>query len=166
MKRALWQAVLFGFAALALALSVNHFRPDGIPLVADWSPQARLKAATGESMVIPLEQAVEFYESKEAVFLDARPIHQFEEGRIPGALPVPWQNVDDHIGLFFEQVVDPEAIIITYCDGEACSLSEDLAVMLRDMGYANVKVLINGWSVWVEAGYPVEKGTWERKSEQ
>lgn len=40
--KGLWQAALLGLVAVVLALSVNHFRLEGIPLMADWSPEARL----------------------------------------------------------------------------------------------------------------------------
>jgi len=36
--------------AVVLALDVNRFRTDGIPLVVDWSTEARLKAATDHGM--------------------------------------------------------------------------------------------------------------------
>jgi 3-mercaptopyruvate sulfurtransferase SseA len=52
---------------------------------------------------------------------------------------------------------------VTYCDGETCSLSEDLAKELMAMGYKQVKVLLNGWTRWNEAGLPVEKGDKSRQ---
>lgn len=156
--KAVFQASLVFLVAVVLALGVNRFRTDGIPLVVDWSSEARLKAATGDGMVIPLNEAVAFYDAREAVFVDARPPDIYAEGHIPGALNVPWQQVNDYLDTFFEKVTDTKAIVIAYCDGEACSLSEDLALMLSDMGYENVKVLINGWTVWTQNGYPTEQG--------
>ncbi len=55
-------------------------------------------------------------------------------------------------------MTDTKTIVIAYCNGEACSLGEDLALMLSDMGYENVKVLISGWTVWTQNGYPTEQG--------
>jgi len=49
-----------------------------------------------------------------------------------------------------------DTLIITYCDGENCDLSHELAIFLRDMGFPNVKVLVNGWTVWQEMNLPVE----------
>ena len=46
---------IFLFATM-LALGVNYFRMDGIPMVTDWSPEGRLKAATGDNMAIPLKR--------------------------------------------------------------------------------------------------------------
>ena len=54
--------------------------------------------------------------------------------------------------------VSEESAVITYCDGETCELSMELAVFLRNAGYKNVKVLSNGWTVWKQNGLPVETG--------
>jgi rhodanese-related sulfurtransferase len=48
--------------------------------------------------------------------------------------------------------------IITYCDGETCELSHDLALFLRDAGFTDSRVLVNGWTVWQQAGLPVGIG--------
>jgi 3-mercaptopyruvate sulfurtransferase SseA len=45
---------------------------------------------------------------------------------------------------------------MAYCDGVACSLSAELARAMEERGVPRVKVLVNGWSRWKEAGYPVE----------
>lgn len=165
LQKTVLQAVILLVMAGLMALGVNYFRQEPIPLVADWSPDARLTTATGDSLVIPLDLAASFYNAREAVFVDTRPVEVFAKGHIPGAMSVPWKNVNEYIGLFLEKVPDSNAIVITYCDGMACELSEDLALMLQDMGYNHVKILVNGWTVWTEAGYPVEQGTWQKKSE-
>ena len=92
---------------------------------------------------------------KAAVIIDARPNDDYEKGHIRGALSLPWRDVDQR---FMEVTKDisVDTPIITYCDGETCSLSHDLAVFLKDMGFMNVRVLVNGWTVWQAAGLPVE----------
>jgi rhodanese-related sulfurtransferase len=49
-------------------------------------------------------------------------------------------------------------MIITYCDGEHCDLSVELALYLKKMAFENVRVLVNGWTVWKQAGLPTESG--------
>ncbi len=147
---------IFLFAVL-LSLSFNHFRSTGIPLVENWSPEARLKTPGGENLSIPLAQAIALYRSREAVFVDARPSDLYHHGHIAGAINIPWETVDENIGMFFEKVPDSNASVVIYCDGEACSLSKDLALLLMDAGYTNIHVLVNGWSVWLDHGYPITK---------
>jgi rhodanese-related sulfurtransferase len=158
LPKAFSQATALLVLAVLLSLGVNQLRPDGLALVQDWSAQARLATPSGQSMVIEVEQAAALHRAGQAVFVDARPVSLFVEGHIAGALNVPWQQVNDHIDDFLGKMPDAATPIITYCDGEACELSEDLAKMLNDMGYKNVKVLVNGWTLWVQHGHPTAKG--------
>jgi 3-mercaptopyruvate sulfurtransferase SseA len=48
--------------------------------------------------------------------------------------------------------------VIAYCDGVNCPLSAELARALEALGVPSVKVLVNGWSRWRDAGLPTERG--------
>ena len=39
----------------------------------------------------------------------------------------------------------------------SCELSHDLAIFLTDIGFADVRVLVNGWTVWQAAVSPTKK---------
>jgi rhodanese-related sulfurtransferase len=65
--------------------------------------------------------------------------------------------VDSHFIELVEQLEGPRTLI-TYCDGESCDLSHELALFLKEMGFENVRVLVNGWSVWQQAGLPLQMG--------
>jgi rhodanese-related sulfurtransferase len=54
--------------------------------------------------------------------------------------------------------IPPDVTIITYCDGEDCDLSMNLARALFFRGYENIRVLVNGWTRWKGAGLPVSLG--------
>ena len=130
-----------------LGAAVNLVRPDGIPFVESWSMADKLVTEDGGTMAIPLEEAAALFADNAAVFLDARTPAEYDRGHIQGAVNLPWHDVDNH----FETVImtlDPEAVHITYCDGETCPLSHDLAVFLKDLGFTRVKVLVNGWTLW------------------
>lgn len=156
-REVLWQSAAIAALAVTIALFVNHMREAGIPLVADWSPAARLQATSGaDDLIIPMPQAIASYQSGEAIFVDARSPDQFAEGHISGAINVPWEQVYDYIERIFMAVPGYDSLVIAYCDGEACALSEELVLLLRDLGYSNAKVLINGWTLWRSHGYPIE----------
>jgi len=104
-----------------------------------------------------LEEAEKLFFTHAAMFIDARSVEEYERGHIQGSRSLPWHDVD----LNFMAVtadLDLASPIITYCDGETCELSHDLALFLRDAGFMNTRVLINGWTVWQQAGLPVESG--------
>jgi len=154
--RMFWETTAMVLLAVVLGLLVNQLRPGALPLVGDWSPEAQLTLDSGESMVISLEEAKDLCLSKEGTFIDARPRSLYDEAHILCARNLPWEAVDES----FEAVmadIPPDALIITYCDGESCALSKDLALELFYRGYENIRVLVNGWSLWVEHQLPVSK---------
>lgn len=155
LKRALWQMPLIVITACVIGIAVNNLRPDGLALVGDWSEQARF--AAGESLVIGLDEAAGLFRRQAALFVDARPQSQYAEGHIQGALSLPWQEADRYFMELAEQLEGVE-MIVTYCDGESCDLSHELALFLIEMGFENVRVLVNGWTVWQQAGLPVAEG--------
>ena len=155
--RAIRQAGLIIILAAVTGLLTNVVRSNTLPLVTDWTPEARLTTSRGNSMVVSLDEARSLCLEKQAIFLDARSPRDYAKGHIRCAQNIPWQSLDEHIDRIFDRIPE-NTRIVTYCDGEHCSLSEDLAKELVSMGYKNVKVLLNGWTRWLEAGLPVEKG--------
>jgi rhodanese-related sulfurtransferase len=155
--RAAWQIPALVVLSAVAALAVNAIRVDRLPLISDFSVAARMTTATGERMDISLEEAEKLFFTHTAVFIDARSGEDYANGHIQGARSLPWHDVE----LNFMAVtadLDLSTPIVTYCDGETCELSHDLALFLRDAGFMNTRVLINGWTVWQQAGMPVESG--------
>ena len=153
-----WQSGTILVLAMALALTVNHFRRDGLPLVGDWSPKAQLSSLpTLEDAIVSLDEARALFLTHGAVFVDARPRELYLSGHIQGALNLPPADIE---GAFPQvmQDVTPDSLIIAYCDGESCTLSKELAFELAARGYSHVRVLVNGWSIWQDANLPVEEG--------
>jgi rhodanese-related sulfurtransferase len=143
--------------SLCAGLGFNLLRPERLPLVADWTIEGRLKARFGEKAVISLEEAKQVFFSKKAVFLDARPPRDYREGHIQGARNLPIEAFDKHFDKATRDLPQ-ESLIITYCDGETCTESNNLTKMLKDMGYENVRILVNGWSLWRNHHLPLDGG--------
>ena len=157
LKQSLRQIIVLIASASAIAIGSNFLRTDGIPLVGDWSLQARFADAAGQGLIIDLSQAQRLFESGAAVFVDARPQQQHAEGHIRGALSLPFQDVDRYFLEVADRLEGPWTIV-TYCDGENCELSHELALFLIEMGFENVRVLVNGWTAWQQAGLPTDRG--------
>jgi len=156
-KRAAWQVPVLVIMSAAVALAVNALRADRQPLVGDFSVAARITTATGERMDISLNEAEKLFFTDAAVFIDARPEEDYARGHIQNARCLPWQEVDLRF-MGVTEALDLEMPIVTYCDGEKCELSHNLALFLRDAGFLNTRVLVNGWTLWQQAGLPVESG--------
>lgn len=153
-----WQGTVILLFASLVALGVNHVRPGGIPLVADWSPEAQLTLDSGDSLAISLDEAEVLFLDRSALFLDARAPELFAEGHIQGALNLPWDEFEERFAPVMASV-SQDATLVAYCDGESCGLSRDLAVALLEKGYTHVRVLVNGWTLWQERGLPIDLTT-------
>lgn len=155
-----WQLSFFQSAGIILAaavigLMVNALRPGRLPLIADWSMQTQISTLqTTENPEVSVEEAKAIFESRSATFVDARPREFFDLGHIEGALSLPMEDFENR----FDEVmanISPDATIITYCDGDSCALSKELAEALLAKGFLHVRVLLNGWTKWQEAALPV-----------
>jgi rhodanese-related sulfurtransferase len=156
-KKVYWQVPAILIIAGGVSLVVNGLRSDGLVLVADRPTEARPVTASGDALVITLEEAENLFLRNAAVFMDARNPAQYESGHIRGAINLPWSRVDEHV-IEITEGFNPEKHIITYCDGVTCALSKNLALYLRDMGFVSVRVLVNGWTLWKNTHLPVEPG--------
>ena len=155
--KSLKQVFFIALIVLVAGFASNKLRADKIPFVEDWSAKSSLVTSSGENLEISLFEATNLFREKRALFIDARSKEEFEKGHIKGAISLPYKDAD---WKFVEAMtgVSEESAVITYCDGEKCELSMELAVFLRNTGYKNVKVLSNGWAVWKQNGLPVEVG--------
>ena len=78
---------------------------------------------------------LQYDEMPDALLLDVRSPAEYSEGRIPGSQNVPIQSLDQVEAL----TRDKDAPIFVYC--HSGSRSTYAALMLRDMGYKNVRNL-------------------------
>jgi rhodanese-related sulfurtransferase len=154
------QAVLQCGALFALAVffgfSFNQFRDSRLPLFEDWSMEARLITPSGERLDISLIEAKNLFFQQAAIMIDARPNDDYEKGHIKGSRSLPWHEVDRKL-MEVTKDIPVDTPIITYCDGETCELSHNLANFLIDLGYNNVRILVNGWTKWQNADLPIDK---------
>jgi rhodanese-related sulfurtransferase len=98
------------------------------------------------STFVTYEEAVEYFASGKALFVDARHEYDFKLGHIKGAVNLPLSEFDQRT----EQLTTlaKDALLITYCDGEECNSSVDLATKLYAAGFTNVKIFFGGWTQW------------------
>ncbi len=98
------------------------------------------------------EEAEELFFSGEAVFVDSRPFEDYEKGHILNALSIPFDEVDRVLN---QREINPQDILVIYCDGQGCRSSEILAMRLHREGFSRIKVFFGGWEEWIARGLPV-----------
>jgi rhodanese-related sulfurtransferase len=154
--QSVWQCGAMFALAVFFGFSINQFRDSRLPLFEDGSMESRLMSPSGERLDITLVEAKKLFLQEAVIIIDARPNDDYEKGHIRGARSLPWHEVDQR---FMEVTKDisVDTPIITYCDGETCELSHNLTNFLLDLGFTNVRILVNGWTKWQNADLPIEK---------
>jgi len=155
-NKALGQSLILLITTVIIAILFNLLRPAGIALFG-FSSTDLIKKRQAQIPEISLAEAYDLYLQKKALFVDARDPLSFEEGHIAGALNI----YPDEAELYAPKLKTAkyrDVLIITYCDGPQCPLSKETAYALLREGMPQAKVLVNGWSLWLKAGYPVKKG--------
>lgn len=147
------RGLLICLVAGSLGILVNAASPWGIPLLGP------LPATDNEGIAdIELGEAWALCNEGKALFVDARSPEEFRAGHIPGALLLPVDDFEETVASR-RSLIPLETLLITYCAGEGCDSSREVAALLVEEGYSQVKVFFGGWEDWKRAGYPVEKGS-------
>ena len=88
------------------------------------------------------------------IVIDARDVTDYDSGHILGAINVPFDYYEE----YDEEInsLNFETPVVTYCNGEECSLSIDLAEYLfNDIGIDKVYVYEEGFPIWKDRGLPI-----------
>jgi len=145
-----------------LAAVYNYVSPDSITwfpepekfasdsLLDGGSKELDTKAKEGEFPSVNYKQVIDRLENPDFVFIDARPSHEYEEDRIPGAINLdPMGDEDLLMQTLFESVPQGKKYII-YCHGGNCDLSHMVAERMKNFGFENLFIFTGGWEVWTK----------------
>jgi rhodanese-related sulfurtransferase len=114
-------------------------------------------ASSLELQHIPVDELKKLMESKANILIvDVQPKVAYEAGHIKGAINFPWAKETNG-----PAKLPKNKVLVIYCDCSHEEDSIDMATQLIerfDYNSNNIKILTGGWSGWVKAGYPTEKG--------
>jgi rhodanese-related sulfurtransferase len=85
------------------------------------------------------------------ILIDLRPANEYHKKRLPRAVSIPSTEMEKRL-----REIPKFGRVILYC---ACDQQEiaDKAIVLRNQGYRNIGVMLEGYPGWVGLGYPVEE---------
>lgn len=90
-------------------------------------------------------------DGQKPAIIDVRPTHLQADGRIPGAITMSADMVDD---VALDASLDGEVILYCACPNEATAAR--VAKLLMNKGYSRVRPLTGGIDAWITAGYKTE----------
>ena len=149
-RTALTEASMIVVAATVLGFAYTGITGKGLFGI---SPSSSA-SATLDPTFLTFEEARDVFLKGEALFVDARHTYDFGSGHIKGAIRVPLQDFNEIHPLL--TIIPKDKMLVTYCDGEECNSSRDLALKLRSAGFSNVRVFFGGWKKWLANGQPKE----------
>ena len=88
---------------------------------------------------------------KPFILADARDTDSYEDAHIPGAIPMPAEEVNRMADLY-----DRDLDVITYCGSYQCPASTMAAREFMKKGFRHVWDYKGGIKEWSESGSPVE----------
>jgi rhodanese-related sulfurtransferase len=135
------------FKAEKLGYSNIKVYPAGSP---DWK-------AKGAQMSVSAAYIKKLMEDKTAyVLIDARPKRVAEKGMIPTAINISDSEFDKNVD---KLPADKSTLLIYYCGGLECVLSDNSAEKARKLGYTNILTYPPGYPEWEKLhGAPVPAG--------
>lgn len=90
-------------------------------------------------------------QEEDLVLIDVRPQDEFLSGHIANALSIPYDRIEEEM-----EKIPKDKGVIAYCRGPFCVMSDQAVEVLRKNGYRATSFQ-DGFSGWVEQGYPVHK---------
>jgi len=126
----------------ALRRYAEHSRAEVRGIVTDYFNRLdSLEPVSREALVNRLDDG-------SVVLLDVRPEDEFALGHLPGALNIPFADLERRLA-----ELPKDTQIVAYCRGPYCVLSFEAVAALRTKGY-DIKRLEDGYPEWKAAGFP------------
>lgn len=146
-KRVLYRLSTGPVIALLAALRhyAEHSRAEIRTLVADsFHQRDQLEAISRDELMARLQE-------QSITLLDVRPEDEFAFGHLPGAINIPFEELERRLA-----ELSPDQEVVAYCRGPYCVLSVKAALALRARGF-RVRRLEDGFPDWQAAGLRVER---------
>ncbi|HET7737104.1 MAG TPA: metalloregulator ArsR/SmtB family transcription factor [Tepidiformaceae bacterium] len=112
-----------------------------IPEVALITRQFAIVGSSGEAT--DRHEAVRAAQAGQVFLIDVRPAYEFENGHLPGAVPLPPDELPSRLS-----ELPRDRPIIAYCRGEYCLFADEAVALLRSRGF-DAHRLDGGWLEWL-----------------
>ncbi|MEQ8818878.1 MAG: rhodanese-like domain-containing protein [Sumerlaeia bacterium] len=90
--------------------------------------------------------------------VDSRRRDQYVEGHIPNAFLIPAGELLAGGRPPALDILPKDRTIVVYCEGGDCEASHDVASLMLELGFQDVRIFERGFPAWEAAGLPVNQG--------
>ncbi|MFZ5449215.1 MAG: rhodanese-like domain-containing protein [Thermodesulfobacteriota bacterium] len=154
-----WAAFILGVAALMglmqqWPLVRLSWQGKLAPKLEQVREQSRQKQFQGVPTV-NLAQAFTLFQQGQALFVDARPPHEYAELHVSKALNLTPEMLETG-GAEKVAGIAKDREIVVYCGQVNCDLALQVAEKLQALGFSRVMAFLGGFRAWDEAGYPAD----------
>jgi rhodanese-related sulfurtransferase len=146
--------------SIFLAVVFNYFNPKGITwfpepekfvsdsLLTKNTTQSLESYNDNEFLSVNYKQVLSKLDDPEVIFIDARPVEEFEENRIGNAISCfPYIDEGEFMRIIFEEI-PRDKIYIIYCHGGNCDLSHMVAERMKAFDFQDIFIYTAGWEEW------------------
>ncbi len=126
-----------------------------LPAHLEQQREQRRQAEFQGVMTLNLPQTYEIFQGGQALFVDARDADEYAELHIAGAVNLPPDLLERQGNRALEGIARGRRIVV-YCDLANCNKGLRVAEKLQSLKFTNVRVFMDGFRAWDEAGYPAE----------
>lgn len=92
--------------------------------------------------------------SSKGAWVDPRSSRDYQEGHIPGAVNLPFQDVSSGYKQF-----EGYSVVVVYGTDHVDARADAMSKRLLELGLKDVRTLRGGMRAWIEAGFPIVTGT-------
>jgi rhodanese-related sulfurtransferase len=127
-----------------------------IGILGTWCPVAHAGHEFDETIDTVKPEQVKLFlgGGEKLVLVDLRPVKEFKEKRLPGAVSIPVTELDRR----FSEIPRAGRVVL-YCGCAPGGADESYSYLyLREKGYRNVTIMEGGFSDWLKRNFPVEAG--------
>lgn len=139
---------MLSFVLISCALGFNGLDDAILDLVIEDDIEIR--------QINDIESLDDMVKNGQVAFVDARSAKEYAKNHLPGAVSIPLSDYDVALAQNLD-LYSTEKVIVVYCSGEGCDLSDLLARRLSRVGLNNIAVFTGGVRAWINANQTMEQ---------
>lgn len=136
---------------LRLWLALRGVAESRLAEVAQISREFAVRGA--EAVPVSGDELEQWVGGGDAFLIDVRPPLEYQHGHLPGAVSMPWDELEDRL-----DELPRDQQIVAYCRGRYCLFADEAVAVLRRHGF-DARRLEGGWPEWRAEGRPVTTGS-------